>query len=190
MFLLSNHQGSACFLAGECAQQNWTLQSQEGMIRVLPRGKGTPHTMLLVLKKSPCRLETAVCTHTHVESKRQASYFSVLHLTPRMSVVFISFLPVSVYPSFIPYLHLPTHPWIRPLIFQCSFWVNSVWVNDAFHLCLSFLRPGAWSRLALTLGKQTREFQPDLLVTLELGTLNWVEGFDRSFCLEFWTNYD
>lgn len=110
MFLFSNHQGSACFLAGECAQQNWTLQRQEGMIRerqegmirVLQRGKGTPHTMLLVLKKSPCRLETAVCTHTHVESKRQASYFSVLHLTPRMSVVFISFLPVSVYPSFIP----------------------------------------------------------------------------------------
>lgn len=28
MFLFSNHQGSACFLAGECAQQNWTLLKQ------------------------------------------------------------------------------------------------------------------------------------------------------------------
>lgn len=189
MFLLSNHQGSACFLAGECAQQNWTLQSQEGMIRVLPRGKGTPHTMLLVLKKSPCRLETAVCTHTRGEQETGIVLFrSSSYPSHERS---IHFFPPCLRLSIIhPYLHLPTHPWIRPLIFQCSFWVNSVWVNDAFHLCLSFLRPGAWSRLALTLGKQTREFQPDLLVTLELGTLNWVEGFDRSFCLEFWTNYD
>lgn len=28
MFLFSNHQGSAGFLAGECAQQNWTLLRQ------------------------------------------------------------------------------------------------------------------------------------------------------------------
>lgn len=29
MFLFSNHQGSACFLAGERAEQNWTLLKQE-----------------------------------------------------------------------------------------------------------------------------------------------------------------
>lgn len=28
MFLFSNHQGSDRFLAGECAQQNWTLLKQ------------------------------------------------------------------------------------------------------------------------------------------------------------------
>lgn len=28
MFLFSNHQGSACFLVGECGQQNWTLLRQ------------------------------------------------------------------------------------------------------------------------------------------------------------------
>lgn len=153
------------------------------------RQRHTAHNAVSFKEISVQTGDSGVYTHTW-RARDRHRYFSVLHLTPRMSVVFISFLPVSVYPSFIPYLHLPTHPWIRPLIFQCSFWVNSVWVNDAFHLCLSFLRPGAWSRLALTLGKQTREFQPDLLVTLELGTLNWVEGFDRPFCLEFWTNYD
>lgn len=153
------------------------------------RQRHTAHNAVSFKEISVQTGDSGVYTHTRGEQETGIVLFrSSSYPSHERS---IHFFPPCLRLSIIhPYLHLPTHPWIRPLIFQCSFWVNSVWVNDAFHLCLSFLRPGAWSRLALTLGKQTREFQPDLLVTLELGTLNWVEGFDRSFCLEFWTNYD
>lgn len=120
MFLLSNHQGSACFLAGECAQQNWTLQRQEGMIRerqegmiwVLQRGKGTPHTMLLVLKKSPCRMETAVCTHTRGEQETGIVLFpSSSYPSHERS---IHFFPPCLRLSIIHPLPPPTHASLNP----------------------------------------------------------------------------
>lgn len=138
MFLFSNHQGSASFLAGECAQQNWTSLRQGCFnIDTLARQIDTTYNNNNNYFLNFCRMETAV--YTRMQRIRDMYHIFLFFIFPHVHKIHL-FFSLSICPSF----YLSMHPWIHPFIFQCfvsSLWVDSFWVNT-FHLCLPLLRLG------------------------------------------------